>query len=278
MAFNNFGFVVNYCSNEKEFIDKLLNQLSRITTNIAICYADKLYDGTPEDTSFIEDTIKAKYMHINLNLVKYNVDPTINLYNMPGVVNRPTTYWPNLARCKGSKSLCKECEFLFFIDADEIPEADTFISLLSENKLEKDYVYQFANYWYFKSPCNQATTYEDSIVCIHTYYLQNDDSLFFHDNERHGLVDLVLEKKGLKHMRMVVGIDRKPIFHHFSWVRSKEGIATKLRTWTHRDDIFKNANIDHIIAEIYKDDNVNDIVHHYQYNHVENIFDIMISD
>lgn len=50
----------------------------------------------------------------------------------------------------------------------------------------------------------------------------------------------------------------------------------KLKHWGHADDRFKNVDVEQIVDDIFKDDNVNDIVHRYQYRMVENIFGIQV--
>lgn len=258
------GFVINYCSNEKPFIDALLKQCSLITQHIAVSYGSHLYDGTQEDNSYVTGFLRRKYPHVKF--LEYKVDIQEDMYKKQGVVKRPTAYWCNLARWIGIEKL-EEVDWFFLIDADEIPDAAALMTWLQDATLEKDYAYKLANYWYFKDVVNQATTFEDSILLIHRSHLTT--STVFHDDERDG----ILSVSGVKQHRMVMGRNG-PMFHHFSWVRSKDGLAKKLRTWAHRDDIFKNAPVDNIVGFIYKDDNVNDIIHRYNYKKVENMFDI----
>lgn len=260
------GFVINYCSNEQPFIDALLSQCLQVCDSVAVSYGTHLYDGTKEDPSYVTEYLKRKYPQVKF--IEYKVDVNEDMYKKPGVVKRPTAYWCNLARWKGVEAL-KNVEWFFFIDADEIPEASRLRQWLSKTALQKEYAYKLANYWYFKDVSNQATTFEDSILLIHRSHLT--DNALFHDDERDG----ILQVSKAKQHRMVM-LDNVPLFHHFSWVRSKDGLAKKLRTWAHRDDIFRDAPVDQIVGYIYKDDNINDIVHRYQYKKVPNSFNIQL--
>lgn len=260
------GFVINYCSNEKAFIDTLLSQCLEISDDIAVSYGSHLYDGTQEDNTYITEYLRKKYPQVKF--IEYKVDVKDDLYKKPGVVKRPTAYWHNLARWEGVEAL-KNVDWFFFIDADEIPEATRVRKWLSSTTLSKEYAYKLANFWYFKEITNQSTTFEDSILLIHRDHITK--SSIFHDNERDGIIRV----SKVKQNRMVME-DNTPMFHHFSWVRSKDGLAKKLRTWAHRDDIFHNAPIEQIIDYIYKDDNVNDIVHRYHYKKTNNIFNIVL--
>ena len=262
------GIVINYCSNERSFLLPLIQECMKITKHIAISYGDKLYDNTPEDSDVLLEYCKFKYP--NIKFLQYNVDITKPPSELKGVIKRPTAYWCNLARWIGIAALRNEVDWFLFLDADEIPDGERMYSWFRDTTLDKDYNYKLANYWYFKLPIHQATTHEDSILLVHKDQLT--ESSVFHDDERDG----ILKVSGLPQKRMVMGLDGKPMIHHYSWVRTKNGIATKLRTWAHRDDIFKNVDIEQIVQYIYRNNDVNDCVHNYTYNTVENIFKVIM--
>lgn len=268
--FSRLGIVINYCSNERPFLVPLLEQCMNVTQNIVVVYGDKLYDGTPESEDVMIDYYRYKYPFIKF--AEYTVDLDKKVDKMRGVVKRPTAYWCNLARWIGIKTfqMTTDIDWFLFLDADEIPDGERFQEWLIKNMLDKTHNYKLANYWYFKDPCFQAQTYEDSVLLVHKDQLTEDS--VFHDDERDG----ILKVSGLPQKRMVMGMDNMPMFHHFSWVRGKKGITVKLRTWAHRDDIFKNVDIQQIVKYIYRNDDVNDCVHNYQYTKVANKFGIKI--
>lgn len=259
--------VINYCSNEKIFIDALLIQCLKFSDDIVVSYGSHLYDGSPEDINHINEYIK-KYNTVKF--VEYNVDINLDLMKQKGVNKRPIAYLHNLARWIGICSLKDKGKgtWVYIIDCDEIPEGDNVKKWLSETILDKKYCYKMANYWYFKSPQNQALTIEDSVLLIHSDYLTSDN--IFGDMERDYLIPA--SKCILK--RQIMGLNNKPLFHHFSWYRSKKGLKHKISSWGHKNDIFKDIDTDLLIDYIYKDDNVNDIIHRYEYNKVDNIFNI----
>lgn len=263
------GVVINYSSLEQMFVDAVLRECSKFTHDIVVSYGDRLYNGVPEDTSFVTQYLRRKYPYVKF--IEYKVNVAQDMFKLPGVVKRPTAYWCNLARWNGVQAL-PHVEWFFFIDADEIPEGDRVREWLQHATLDPSYCYKFANYWYFKDVSHQSTTFEDSILFAHKKHLT--ETSIFHDNERDG----ILEVCGAPQRRMVHGNDQLPMFHHFSWVRTKQGLAKKLATWAHRDDIFKDAPIDKIVEYIYKDDNVNDIVHNYTYRTVDNTFRIVLAE
>lgn len=261
-----FGIVINFCSNEKYYLNSILSQCSIVTNNIVVSYGSHTYDGVKEDIDSLISYNKFKYPHVSF--IEYTVD--IDKKDLKGVVSRPTAYWCNLARWQGYEYMKDKVDWFLFIDGDEVPEGQRFLEWLKEVELNSMYIYKLANYWYFKHVVNQATTYEDSIVLVHKTYLSENS--IFHDDERDGILKV---SRAPQH-RIVMGNDGQPMFHHFSWVRTRDGIVKKIKTWAHRDDIFKNANIESIVDYIYKNDDVNDCVHNYSYKKVEDIFNIGI--
>lgn len=267
MVNSNIGVIINFCSNEKPFIHSLLSQCSIFSSNIVVSYGSHMYDGSPEELNEYIAYLKFKYPFVKF--MEYKVDLTIPQTELRGVVKRPTAYWCNLARWQGIEYLRDNgIKWILFLDADEIPQGDSMKTWINENMLDERYVYKFANYWYFKLPIYQATQFEDSILLANVKHLTLDT--VFHDDERDGIIKV----SNALQSRMVMGAT--PIFHHFSWVRTKEGIAKKLGTWAHRDDLFKGADINSVVEYMYKNENVNDFVHNYNYVIVSNIFNINI--
>lgn len=260
--------IINYCSNERMFLDPLLKECSKFSDDIVVSYGSHLYDGTMEDLDHIKE-YQEKYP--NIQFVCYIVDKTIDLSKQKGVQYRPTAYWHNLARWTAIKAL-KKREWVFIIDADEIPEGDLvkhWLDLVGP-VLNDNECYKIATHWYFKSPCDQATVVEDSILLIHSKHLTENN--IFGDYERDHLIK---ESKCILR-RQIVDDYRQIMWHHFSWVRSKKGLEHKIANWGHCEDIFKGANAKDLVDYIYRDNNVNDIVHKYTYRKVDNRFSISL--
>ena len=254
--------IINYCSNEKIFIDAVLTECSKFSDDIVVSYGSKLYDGAPEDLDHIKDC-KNKYPSINF--VEYEVDLSIDL----SMFKRPTAYWHNKARYTGVCAL-KNNDWVFVIDCDEIPEGDKVKQWLTLIKPNKQFCYKMSNYWYFKDPTAQATTYEDSVLLIHKDNLTLNN--IFSDYERDDTIKL--SKCILQ--RQIKGLDSKPMWHHFSAVRSKNGLTHKFKHWGHNSDIFKNVDVEKLIEYIYHNNEVNDVVHQYKYIFVPNKFNIIV--
>ena len=263
------GVIINYCSNENMFLHAQLTQCSLFASNIVVSYADKLYNGDLEDNSFVQ---KYQEMFPKVKFVEYNIDMALSPSDRKGVHNRPTAYWHNLARWTAIIALDYKTEWVFVIDADEIPEGDRVLDWLNTNELhDRRTCYKIACYWYFKYPIYQALSFEDSILLIHKSFLTEDN--IFGDYER----DFLITNSKTKLLRMNMGNDGKPLWHHYSFVRTRANLKKKLSSWGHVNDIFKNVNVDQLIEYVYRDEGVNDFVHGYKYIQVPNKFNIVLN-
>ena len=94
------GVIINFCSNEKQFLDPLISECSLFADEIVISYADKLYNGDKENLDFLDQYQNKE----NVKFVQYQVDLTMPYTKMKGVQHRPTAYWHNLARFTAVKT------------------------------------------------------------------------------------------------------------------------------------------------------------------------------
>jgi hypothetical protein len=252
--------VINYYSNDYCFLDAMLTQCMKFTDDIVVSYGSHFYDGTPESEGHYA-ILRATYPTVRF--VQYAVDVAQPSATMKGVQSRRTAYWCNLARWTGVQALARR-EWVFFLDVDEIPEGDRVKEFLDHVLLRPDTSYKLSNYWYFKAPIHQATAYEDSIVLIHGSHLTEE--AIFGDGERDHIVGSTPTCK-----RSVPGMNGKPLFHHYSWVRSRAGLRQKLTSWSHSSDY---PNHEELVNQVFVDDDVHDIVHRYTYRQVPNYFRI----
>lgn len=259
------GIIISFSTNELCFLDALLRETSLISNDIVISYGNKFFNGDDQDLSFLNGYEK-KYPKVKF--VEYKVDINLNKEFRKGVVRRPIAYFHNLSRYSAIQHLNKDTEWVLILDGDEIPEGNKFNELYSSFFLQLDHCYKITCFWYFKEIEYQAKSYEDSPLLIEKKYLTEKN--IFSDDERDGIY------KDINYChRDVRNKDNLPVIHHYSFVRKcKEGLKKKIQNWGHTDDIFNSIDPDQFINYIYKNNNVNDIVHNYSYVKVENIFNI----
>ena len=260
------GATISYSSNERMFLKALLEQLVLAgISDIAVAHGSHLYDGTPEPD--VPESLRREFPLVKW--CRYDVDTSRDRTTMPGVVRRPSAYWHNLARATAVAALGDSVDWVFVLDADEVPDGKELRSWLDVTEPDGDHAYKLANYWYFKEATWQAMSLEDSVLLVPRRVL--NEATIYNDYER----DDILRVSGIKCHRMVKGVSNAPMFHHYSWVRGRAGLATKLRTWAHRDDIFMGVSSEHLLNYVYRDDMPNDVVHNYEYKRVDNLFGIV---
>ena len=261
---NTISVVINYCSLEREFLNICIRECLKFSDDIVVSYGSHFYDGTVEDHEHIKQEILNNQ---NIRFVKYEVDASIDLSKQRGVETRPHAYWHNLARWTGINAI-KRNEWILFLDVDEIPDGERLKAWCEEVQLEQDANYSLANYWYFKSPNYQATEWEETTKIIYSKNITEDS--IFGDFER----DHLQNTAGKKTAHFVLGLDGLPLIHHFSWVRKKEVLLRKIKSWGHKDQIADPTNY---VESIFKNKNINDSVHNYKYKYVHNQFGVKIN-
>jgi hypothetical protein len=90
---------------------------------------------------------------------------------------------------------------------------------------------KLSNYWYWRDPTLRARSYEEDSVVVVKNKKFNTMSIFSNEG-RHGVFNACVGEK----KRNVHGIDGKPFVHHYSWVRTKEEMLKKVKSWGHRND------------------------------------------
>ncbi len=260
--------IISYSSNEKASIHAVISQALKFSEDIVVSYGSHLLDGTREDTQHIQD-LAEKYPKVNF--VEFQIDFSLDLSKQPGVQSRPTAYWHNLARWTGVQNLKKK-QWVFILDADEVADGKLVKTWLQNTvpHLNQADCYKMANFWYFKKPIFQATTLESSVLLVHFRILTK--ASIFGDWERTHIIEM---SKCIVH-DAVKDFDGEVLWHHYSWVRSRSRMEHKLRHWAHADDTFKSVDAKQLVDTIFKDDQVNDVVHGYQYTVVNNTFDIQV--
>lgn len=206
--------IINYCSNEQRFIDKCINSALEFSTDVIVPVSDHLFNGEAEDMSVIEKTRKN------------NSSAQFLIYRW--IEGRPSRYWHNYSRLIAAQKIKKDCDWILFLDADEIIDANLFKKFIPELLLSPDIKsYKLANYWYFREPIYRANQIEDSAIIVRSE-LSTLINLNDYGRER--------EQFEYHNTPRMIMIDDQPLVHHYSWVRTKEEMLKKVCSWGHNTD------------------------------------------
>jgi hypothetical protein len=214
---------------------------------------DHFFDGRPEDSQALS-SVFSRFPDCEFFLYPFDEEAIPKkIYQKVGKNN----FWHSFSRYLGYLHLQKDVEYVLFLDADEIVESEKFLQWLNTEEYKKHHVMKLANYWYFRDVRYRAKVFEDSCVLIKKKKLSK--KLLLQKEERNALYDLKKRKK----IRMVMGLDAKPMIHHYSWVRSKEEMLKKVRSWGHKDD----KDWSRLVEEEFKNAfSGKDFIHGYEYD------------
>ena len=241
--------LINFSTNEAPFLRQCLEEAFFFSTQVIVIVCDHFFDGTPENLSLLRGIYAA---HPEVEFIQYAWDIN-NFYG-----RHSSYFWHNLSRLIGSDFVCSEAEYILFLDVDEIPSGRQVAKWLEIFPLKNYEALRLACYWYFRKAYFRAETLEDTPLLLHKRGISYD--VIMHPCERAGSFDLI---KGDK-LRFA-GEDA-PLFHHYSWARSKEALLRKVRSWGHRGERDWEEMIEKEFSGPFSG---RDFVHGYQFNTVD---------
>jgi hypothetical protein len=219
--------VINFCSNDWRFLSACVESARRFSQQIIISVCDHFFNGEPENYALLEHFYKLMPDCLFLEFHFDNENPygraaPIAAEDLDGV-----HHWHNTGRLIPYYFLESEVESVLYLDADEIIDADRFQTWLDGFDHRSYSGLRLASYWYFREARYQATAQADISLLVKRSVLSPDAIL--DPDERMGLY---CQLSGEKKMD-VLGLDGRPLVHHYSWVRTKEEMLKKTRTWGH---------------------------------------------
>ncbi|VAX37215.1 hypothetical protein MNBD_UNCLBAC01-812 [hydrothermal vent metagenome] len=236
--------VINYCTNDYQFIQYCVNSVKTFSSEIAIVAADHFFDGSKENEGFIQKTKEATK---GVNFIYYS---WIDNGSHP-------RFWCNYSRWLGLCSIKDDVDFVFFLDADEVVGPNFYDQIKSQTQFKFD-ACSFRTYWYFRNPQYRARRWETQPILARKSKLTKKS--VFGDGERWSIIDAIPKSKRVKNF---VDLDGKPMIHHYSWVRTKEQMLRKVESWSHK---FDRDWVSLVNEEFSRDFNGTDFVHHYEYD------------
>lgn len=255
--------IINFCSNESRFIGPCIEQAQRFAKQVIVPVCDHFFDGTVENRAVLEQIYKA---YPDCLFIEYPFIPSEIPRRIFNEIS-PAHFWHSCSRLVGASFLEKDIQAALFLDADEIADGSKFAEWLESSDYQQHTVMKLANYWYFREPIYQALSHEDSVVLVQARAL--DPEILLRQEERDAIYDLLPGPK----RRSVMGSDGQPMFHHFSWVRTKEEMLKKVQSWGHKGDRNWALLVEKEFAEPFQGI---DFIHGYRYKTVDPVFDIQL--
>lgn len=220
--------IINYCTNDYRFLRYCIEEAQKFSQQIIIPVCSHFFNGEPENRALLEQSYRE---HSDVQFIEFAYDKE------PYGIYSPLTssdedwshYWHSTARYIGFHYV-KNCDFVLFLDVDEIVEADRFIQWLQEFKIGD--ALRFSSYFYFGDPSQRAIDrFPLNALLVRRSCIESPE-MILDVLERKGLYDQI---QGVK-LTEVMGLDGRPLVHHYSWVRTPEELQKKVLTWGHRHD------------------------------------------
>lgn len=253
--------VVNFCSNERRFLQATLQQATLFSRQVIVPVCDHFFDGTLENRALLEQIYAA---FPDCLFIEYPYIP----HKIPKSVWKkidPAHFWHSFSRWLATHFLDEEIESVLFLDADEVPDGKRFAEWLDCSDYMHHTALKLANYWYFREACHQALRFEDSVILVQKRALEKE--IVLHPEERDAIYNLLPGPK----RRHVTGSDGAPMFHHYSWVRTEEEMLKKVGSWGHKGDREWVSLVREEFATPFRGI---DFVHGYSYQSVKPFVDI----
>jgi hypothetical protein len=220
---NNISTVLLYSTIDYRWLNECLESVSKISNEIIVVSCDKLWNGEQENSDLL---LKSQQIINSYFNTKWIFVPWIKGY--------PTFFWETQCRTSGILSTSENTEYILFLDTDEIIDTEKFTDWINTTEYQQYDSMKIANYWYFREKIYRAKTVEDSVVLAKKDLLVKNNSMIIPiisagREQYHELIEC--NKK-----RNILGTDREPMIHHYSWVRTKEEMMQKVKSWGHNQD------------------------------------------
>lgn len=252
---NEFTTIINFSSLDESFIDACINNVIDVSKRVIVIGFDRLFDGQ-EDREGMEKIIE-RNKHKNVEFI---------IRDLPPKTFESNAVYHNITRVFGFDYVKNDAAYVLFIDGDEVAEKqllqdwkDTFSGDVITTR--------FYNYWYFREPIFQSETLEYSPVLFDSNFLK-----FLLDFNYEDIYKQPFDRNFYEFTNDRVS---PTIFHHFSWVRTKQEMLDKVKNWGHKND--RNWT-DLVEEEFTHEFNGQDFVHGYSYKTVDNIFNIKFQE
>jgi hypothetical protein len=239
--------VISYCNNDIGFLEENIIQAKKFSDDIIVVYYQFSLDGVAEDEGTLSTMLGI--------CEKYKCSAASTNY----MEDKSPRYHHNKARYVGTFFVSEKNKYILFLDADEIIEGDTFTEYLKTKDHENYDVVALDCYWYFRERRFRADAVEQAgVLCKAS--LAETLNYIYSEAERWEFKNRP-DLKAKEHLRYNGVI----MCHHYSWVRTKEQMLQKVKSWGHKADKDWVSLIEEEFSHEFR---MRDFVHNYTFTEV----------
>lgn len=220
--------VISYCTNDFRFLGRCIAEAEKFSDEIVIPVCDHFFDGSPERADLLQETYRR---HPDCRFIEfaYNPERIYSRYHHPDKDDW-AIFWAATARYIGYHYADPANEYVLFLDSDEIADGTRFQEWLESGSYRDYDAIRHGAYLYALRADTRSKKAANTTLLVRRASF--GPLTLINDLERLGSF---LSHPGAK-IDKVLGLDGKPLFHHYSWVRTKEECFQKTATWGHRND------------------------------------------
>jgi hypothetical protein len=256
----NIGTVINYCENDHKFLKPCIDNVRKFSKNIVVSFCENLFNGQKQDLTKIQQ------------FQLQNPDITFISFPFQQYYQNTPRDGHNKCRILGYEHLVGKVDKILFLDVDEIVDGDLFLDWLNNSPDVHNYDHMnFGCYWYYREPYWRATVNEfcgsfHDMKHIDRQSLESGAERWFWFN---------MHSNFARSKKYVTGKNGEIMFHHYSWVRTKEEMIKKVTSWGHKHDRNWLNDIEICFRVGFEGvprkelDNKTETVHNYSYTKVE---------
>lgn len=223
--------VIHYCSNDKRFLKKNIDEAKKFSQRIVITVCDHFFNGQKENRSALLQTYR-EFPDCQFIEFEYYRDRLYNrfLSNYSIRDREWGFFWHSTSRFIAAMMMPPSIEYVLFLDSDEIMDGNRFLRWLDRNEYRAFQGLRLRCYIYVHRADLRARALCNSALMARLENLDLDRMINIDD--RHGIFNTIGEPK----KKNLIDFDGIPFIHHYSWVRSQTECIKKSQCWGHRLD------------------------------------------
>lgn len=256
--------VVLYSSNDHVFANACITSLLELKIKTHVVTYTHMWRGDLENQELLDNT-----------LYPFKNNPLFNYYQIEWTPGNSPWYWEGTGRYLATQQVSDNTDYILYIDVDEIIDVDgfkkweldgfqvsnTWTNCCNGNIFQYDTI-KLADYWYWREPIYRSKSVEYNTVMAKTSLAKSIPNI---PGGRNNYTD---------HGSCGFTDQNNTFIHHYSWVRNKEQMINKVSNWGHTHD--RNNWVEKVNEEFSRPFNGCDFMHGYQYDTVENKFNIQL--
>jgi hypothetical protein len=185
--------VINFCSNDFRFLRACIEGVRPFSKQILITVCDHFYDGSRENYALLEHAYR---QFPDCQFIEYAFDSQQSYRRFSSYYPEHHNWrheWANTGRWIAYYFLAADCEWIYFLDVDEILDKERFVSWLQSSDISDLTALSFSAHWYFREAKYQAIPCDDISLMVKKSALSCEH--LWHSDERTGILISMKGKK-----------------------------------------------------------------------------------